>query len=406
MKLIHYYHKSNKKIAVWGYGLKGTSFLNLIKPVANKISYFIDMNKSMQGTHTISGQEIIPYERIEELEIDVIIVMNKAHFADNHNLVRDLNLERKIKLIDLDEIVENQISCQAYLKNDYRLKKDFSTDVDMKEIQNQVYIILQEVDRICRKNRIPYFLSAGTALGAIRHKGFVPWDNDIDIGMLRKDYNNFQKIVKRELGSEFYYQTLQPNRDFYYPFDQVVKNHTSYVQLEHKDAKFHHGFHIDIFPFDKVSSNPKSREKQVEDLNKYRYLMKAKKLKYPYKSKNPLHLFLINYEYYMLKLVPYRYLKKKIDETLTKYNKTNTEYIADLCTHYKKVMYFKRSEIFPIKKVSFESGVFPVPRETDTYLTMMYGDYMTPPPENKRTQKYRIVDVSYKRNYYLDDTWL
>lgn len=123
------------------------------------------------------------------------------------------------------------------------------------DIQLSIYKILLEFDRICRKYHIKYILDGGTLLGAIRHFGFIPWDDDADIAMLRKDYNKFCKVCKKELNEGFYLETKAVNKKYPYSFAKLRLNGTIYKESFLNDLKIHPGIWIDIFPIDKTTKS-------------------------------------------------------------------------------------------------------------------------------------------------------
>ena len=125
----------------------------------------------------------------------------------------------------------------------------------IKAIQKCELEILSEIDRICVRHRIPYFAIGGTALGAIRHKGFIPWDDDIDIAMERNEYNRFLSYASKELGSSFFIQNIDSEPDSPFYFTKIRKNDTQFVECYLKEAGIHQGIFVDIFPFDHINNN-------------------------------------------------------------------------------------------------------------------------------------------------------
>lgn len=119
----------------------------------------------------------------------------------------------------------------------------------IKQVQAIELEILLEVDRICRKHRISYFLDSGTALGAVRHKGFIPWDDDIDIGMLRDDYERFLSVAQEEMGQDYFLQTYRTDGTPIM-FAKVRKTGTTFVEFRLRKFPINHGLFIDIFPYD------------------------------------------------------------------------------------------------------------------------------------------------------------
>lgn len=389
----------NFTIAIWGYGLKGEAFLRKNDPQGSLIEYVIDMNESLHGNKASTGQLIIPYTDILKYQIDVILVMNKVFYNDIERSIQ--TLETNVKLIDVDILLENMISPEKALSEE-KLNIDPQFLFDIRELQLKVLEVMIEIDRICKKHDITYFLSAGTALGAVRHSGFIPWDEDMDIGMLREDYEKFRKVVNSELSSGFYYQTIKRGSEYCYPFDQIGLKNTAYVTETYMKAKMHQGLHIDIFPFDKVSEDEQERIQQVENFHNYRDLLRKKMLRKAYTSRNPIKQFIVDFDYCIMKLVPTMWIKKKIDQALRINENTKSNYVADICTHYKKIMFFNVDQIIPIKTCEFEKIQLQIPNDIDGYLTMMYGNYMVPPAEDKRLQKFRVVYVSMKDEYLYD----
>lgn len=122
---------------------------------------------------------------------------------------------------------------------------------ELRKIQLLQLEILKEVDRICRKHDIKYTLCGGSLLGAIRHKGFIPWDDDIDISMLRGEYKKFLKICKQELDSDKYFvQTVDTDPEYRWIYGKIILNGTTYVRAGQESIKSHNGIFIDIFPRD------------------------------------------------------------------------------------------------------------------------------------------------------------
>ena len=113
--------------------------------------------------------------------------------------------------------------------------------------------ILKEVHSICMKNNIKYFLHFGTLIGAVRHNGFIPWDDDIDIGMLRPDYEKFLKIVKNNLSKDYIVQNQKTDKGFAFCFTKIMLQDTVWIEQNSiRTNKKYNGIYIDVFPFDKV----------------------------------------------------------------------------------------------------------------------------------------------------------
>lgn len=400
--LLDYYKENNQKVAIWGGGLKGTSFLSCMDPKGKRIECIVDMNKALHGTHTSSGHQIVGYDYLLEHNISVVLVMNKVFYVDIYLLLHKNNFQGII--YDMDEIVEKKMSMQEILQTKEQIESKKDNRIfghTLRDIQMVALDILKEVDRVCKKNNIKYFLEAGSALGVARYSGFIPCDDDIDIGMFREDYDKFQKIAETELNTGYIMQRIQPGRDYPYPYMQVVKDNTCFVRLEFKKARMHHGIHIDIAPFDHVPEDKEMREKQIDTIRKYTSLIRKKLIPEPYESKNPVKSFIVNSPYYMLKFVPLKLLINRQHKEFTRFKNMDCRYVGDLCTHYKKDLYFDKSIFYPVKKGNFENTYFPVPNDIDRYLTIMYDEYKMLSPREDGSIKYRMLDVSLERNYTI-----
>ena len=217
----------------------------------------------------------------------------------------------------------------------------------LREHQLALLQMLHEIDRVCRKHNITYTLFAGTALGAVRHGGFIPWDDDLDIIMLRPEYDRFLALAPNELDSTAYY--LQREFSEHWPmfFTKLRRNGTACIERYiPRDPLTHQGIYIDIFPCDNLSDAPAKRGRQ----------------------------FLAS------KAVIARALYQR-------------GYLTD-SPGKKLAMQLKETVLLP-----FEDGQFPVSAHYDELLTTLYGDYMTPTPVEKRGQKVHAEIVDLERSY-------
>ena len=131
-------------------------------------------------------------------------------------------------------------------------KKYTAKELDL--LHAELYDILGETIRICRKHDIPYFVIGGTAIGALYDRAILPWDDDIDIGMARKDYNRFLEVAPRELGDSYFLSWIETDPHSPYYYAKVKKNNTLFVEEMFKNVPMHPGIFVDIFPFDRTTS--------------------------------------------------------------------------------------------------------------------------------------------------------
>lgn len=131
----------------------------------------------------------------------------------------------------------------------------FNEDKTIAAAQKVMLEILQEIHKICVENNLTYWLEAGTLLGAVRHKGFIPWDDDSDVSMPRADYEKFLKIAQEKLPEDMFLQTQDTDKEYPLSWAKIRKNGTLLVETgETGNEKYHHGIFVDIFPYDYYES--------------------------------------------------------------------------------------------------------------------------------------------------------
>lgn len=252
--------------------------------------------------------------------------------------------------------------------------------------------ILKIVNYICEKHDIKYWLDGGTLLGAVRHEGFIPWDDDIDIGMTREDYIKFISIAPKELPADLFIECPETAKKSVSTWAQI-KDRKSFIDQKGAEG-CHPGMYIDIFPFDSFSSNF-FRKNFYEKLYKHLFI-KSFLVNAPFKRpyfkgsnlpKNIIRFILrltIIFSIFTHKKIYKRSLKsrhKRICSTMNN-SKTNYGYGTDILNWDKE---FSSEEIFPLKYLKFEDDEFPVPNKYNIVLTKLYGEnFMTPPPEHNR----------------------
>ena len=250
---------------------------------------------------------------------------------------------------------------------------------ELKKLHNVLFDLLCEFDRICKKHNIEYFLDSGTALGAVRHGGFIPWDDDIDVGMIRSEYERFLKVAAEEAGPDYFLLTKETEPAYFKYHAKLVKKHTIFPEPYTKNYK-HRGIFIDIFPFDKVSDNKNERRQNFKWNQYHLRFIRLKKRKFSEVKNSNLLLWSL------LKLVPLTYLEKRAEKLWLKYN--NTDASGFTCYLYKVIE--KRDIVFPVSTISpsttinFNGKEFQIMNNVDDYLKIMYNNYMELPPVDKR----------------------
>ena len=247
----------------------------------------------------------------------------------------------------------------------------------LRDLQLTELEILVEVDRICKANSITYMLDGGTLLGAIRHKGFIPWDDDIDIMMPISDYNRFIKCAKKELTDNFFLQNYETD-NFHCFYAKVRKNNTTMREVNQFATNVHSGVWIDIFPVIGVKDNKKWIKSQKKKMELYKRLY--------YKATCTLPWEKLSFDKKLLRIIPSP-IRRSVIHTLYKHLFVDPSKQSSCCTVWGEERIeakFSSALIEETTDVLFEGRMFPAPEHWDAYLSVLYGDYMTPPPEDKR----------------------
>ncbi|MEA5033331.1 MAG: LicD family protein [Sphaerochaeta sp.] len=259
----------------------------------------------------------------------------------------------------------------------------FVPDLKLRGLQLCQLEILKEIKKVCQENGIEYILYGGTLLGAIRHKGFIPWDDDLDIAMLRKDYEKFLKIAPLRLPS---YLFIQNNTTDYYPFlmTKIRDSRTTFIEPLQREMKVNHGVFVDIMVLDNVPDEPKKRLRLQRQLSIMYKLIHFGRVK---KNTSSYNIFkhALNWVFSTLSImVPLTKTIKHYNDLILQNANHETAYVG----HTTKAVPFKRSylkkDIMPTSETLFEGELFSVPNSSDSILKKDYGDYMTLPPEGQQ----------------------
>lgn len=262
--------------------------------------------------------------------------------------------------------------------------------------------ILLELDRICKKHDIHYWLDAGTLLGAVRHGGFIPWDDDIDVGMLRPDFEKFMEIAPKELGTDYFLQSRETDPNYPFSFPKIRKNHTTFIEWALKSIDMHHGIYIDIFVYDVLPEENTSEfiEEAIElDKQLIRKLVLDVDMK-PEWSARYIKTWLkkkIAHLLYAGKSA--ETIDQQIEETFSRYQEEQYPNRKITCLSFRKEYLFYEDDVMPTKMWTFEEYEFPVPGHMDAYLKALYGDYMQlPPVKERRGHRPAFVHLSKQLN--------
>ena len=258
------------------------------------------------------------------------------------------------------------------------------TMVEIHDLQMELFDILRNIDFFCKQNGIAYSLFGGTLLGAVRHKGFIPWDDDLDICMTRDNYEKFILCWENSPVDGLSLQNRETDTEWGQPFSKIRRNHSTYIEYDSQRGKKNTGLFIDIFPIDRGRIGLISKYCDLLEWVIYFFCIKSitkeeKKHLWQEKAKK-------NYR---------RWFRKKLTERVKR---------EDLpIAHMSGLAYIKRRfspNLFDgYTELKFENAMFPVMNNWEIYLKEKYGDYMSLPPESERNWVHHPIVVSFDKSY-------
>jgi lipopolysaccharide cholinephosphotransferase len=279
----------------------------------------------------------------------------------------------------MDDLTSNgRIRLRASRTNEIAFTPEMLRELQLIQLE-----CLIELDRICRKHGIRYSMDGGTLLGAVRHKGFIPWDDDIDVIMMRDEYERFFDICKNDLDVDrFFLQEHRTDEHYRVGYPRIRRKDTVYVRAGQERFSQTTGVLIDIFVLD-----------NVPDAMPLRYPHRAlrfcfRKILWSATGRIVSESPLLRLWYAIVSTIPARVAFRGFDSLAVMCNRRKTELVC----HYAMTYPNPRTNGFgtpaylmnDFTELEFEGHAFKAVAEYDKYLTLLYGDYMTPPPEEKR----------------------
>lgn len=244
--------------------------------------------------------------------------------------------------------------------------------------------MLIEFDAICKKHQLQYWLDSGTLLGAVRHQGFIPWDDDIDLSMPVEDYRQFLEIAQSELSSEIFLQTSETDKNFKFDYTKLRSNKARIVEFHEKESqiKYHQGVFVDIFPMLVIEDTEENKKLYDSTLKEIRDVS-AIGLHTPKGKDDPIKRAALIAS---LKQKHQGWEPNKIKA------KSKVIYSGEMPD---VAAWFDFEKVFPLTTMEFEGRAFPVPSDPSHYLDAIYSfDYRQLPPKNKRIIHAHSIDFT------------
>lgn len=254
------------------------------------------------------------------------------------------------------------------------------SEEELKQIQAIQQELIQEVTRICRKCGIHFNMVGGTMLGAIRHKGHIPWDDDADIGFLRTEYEKFREACKSELDHDKYYlQDLRSTEGYRWGYGKLRRKGTEFLRLNQEFMPYEQGIFIDLMPFDNVPDGWLLRRVHFIQCFLYRKLfwseVGSRTEKNPWKRT----------AYKFMRRIPMKFVIRNYQNFIDVGQRKKTRLVRILTFPTPKGVYgYEREWYTQLSMYRFGNMMLPGARDYDSYLRVKYGDYMNLPPAEKR----------------------
>ena len=255
-------------------------------------------------------------------------------------------------------------------------------DETLNHIKKIELMILKDFIKICDEHDIEYYLIYGTQIGAIRHQGFIPWDDDVDVIMFRKDYEEFLKVMESNPNDKYTIFDSRYNNEYFFQFGRMSLNGTYWAEYWDEQVSFKLGIHIDLFILDHLPDNKIKRKLFTQRCYYLARLYSISVLTFDNYSK-PVNLILNTVHRFLniFNLTP-KFFQKRLYNLFRKYESDSGNFVTDL-TLMEKVT-FKKEDYKPPKRSIFEDIEANIPNDDYNTLTPIYGDYMQLPPEEDR----------------------
>lgn len=265
------------------------------------------------------------------------------------------------------------------------------TKDNLRKLQLVDIEMLQELDRICRANNINYIVDAGTLLGAVRHGGFIPWDDDVDVRMLRNEYNRFCEICRTELDDKYFLQTYETDKNYRWGYARILKKGTVFERKNQEMLKSKKAIFIDIFPNDNLPNNVFECKLCTCIAWLCRKTLYSEVGRAHAKSK------LNRFGFMLLDIFPKKWAHLGLEFLEKRYKDISADKVRCFAWGSKKdTLGFKKEWFEETCDIEFENILVKAPVKTHEFLVHSFGeDYMTPPPIEKQKPIHVATHISF-----------
>lgn len=267
----------------------------------------------------------------------------------------------------------------------------------MTEIQQKLLLMLASFHNICDEKRLRYYIIGGTALGAMRHGGFIPWDDDVDVGMPREDYEELKKYVSKRRFGHYIFEYPGQKKDYVYPFGKMYDTTTTLV--ENTKYKTRRGIFLDIFPLDGIGDNYEEAITNFRKIDRLVNLLMTcvcaiRKNRRTYK----------NIAILLMRLIPDFIINesliiKKIETKSASLSYDKCKYVANLMGNWHEKEIVERKWLGNPKECRFEEITVMCPENCDAYLSSLYGKWRELPPTNKQVSHHDFISIDLSNSY-------
>lgn len=290
------------------------------------------------------------------------------------------------------------------LESEAETVANYNISDKMKKIWKVELQMLDSVNAICKKHGIHYFLVHGTLLGAVRHKGFIPWDDDLDIGMLREDYDKFIEVAPKELPEPLSLLTSASESDcFFGGIARIRNSQTTGIETKELGHQCNLGIWMDILPLDVCTKDENKFKRKQSKIRHFQRLLYAQIYGKDFEQYADMKPWLWNWYRLLAGVQSHKALCSKLDKTMKLYTNEASDYVAFFSGYYKHRQ-LNRKDFETTIILDFEHRKLPAPVGYENYLFMTQGrDYLSFPPEEDRKPKHRgIFDPEHPYSYYQE----